>query len=196
MTRTYAITVALMLTLLSGCAERPKGPAADAPAPSVDSASGNVLPNAGFETSDSLFSPWTFNIHADPEAFVFTQDGSAPKEGNFSLKVQRARDEPFASVVQYIDKEKLPGTRYRLSAWVRGENLQSPVYLHTAFFTSSYQMGMDGGPEHGLSGTFDWSRLEREITLPDRLSRIETGVTTTGDGVLWIDAVELVPITD
>jgi len=197
MNRTHAtaIATALMLAGLAACTERPKERADGGSAPIAET-SGNVIGNPGFETSEALFAPWVFNIHADPDAFVFTADNAFFKEGTVSLRVQRSRDEPFASVVQYINKDTLPAARYRLSAWVRGENLQSPVYLHTAFFASSYQMAMDGGPEHGLVGTFDWTRLEREITLPERLSHIETGVTTTGDGTLWIDSVELVPISD
>jgi hypothetical protein len=188
----HALLLVFTLGAAAGCAERGVGPTGVPQA----MAAGNLMLNGGFESSESHFAPWVFNIHADPHSFEFVSDNSVAKEGKASLRVRRLKDEPFASVVQYFDRSDLSADRYRLSAWIRGEGLTAPVYLYTGFFTASYQSGVDGGPEHGKTGTFDWTRIEREFSLSERTARIETGVTTTGDGTLWLDAVELVPLVD
>lgn len=156
----------------------------------------NLLGNAGFETGDASFAPWVMNIHADPEAYEFALDDTIAREGTFSLRVRKVREEPFASAVQYFRKRQLDQPRYRLSVWLRGENLDSPTYLHAAFSRFGGQFALIDNRDEGLSGTFDWTRLEMEIAMPPQFDSAEIGVSTTGNGVVWIDAVELVPLTE
>lgn len=181
---------ALLALSLAGCAGRSAdGGAADRQAASP----GNLMANASFEEDHPRFSPWTLNVHADPDAFSFEPDATVSRSGAHSLRVRMVSEEPFASAVQYFDVGTLPARRLTLRAWVRGEALERPVYLHTAYFAFGGQSGLVDSREQGLTGSFDWTRLELTFDIPEHTDRIETGVTTTGAGTLWIDDVELLP---
>ncbi|MDZ3822407.1 MAG: hypothetical protein U0S76_02280 [Pseudoxanthomonas sp.] len=184
------VLAAALLALLAACAERRGGSTAQAPVAPV---AGNLMANASFEEDHPRFSPWTLNVHADPDAFSFEPDPQVFRSGGHSLRVRMVSEEPFASAVQYFDVGILPARRLTVRAWVRGEALERPVYMHTAFFAFGGQSGLVDTREQGLTGTFDWTRLEMTFEIPAHTDRIETGVTTTGAGTLWIDDVELVP---
>lgn len=183
-----AVVAGGVLTVF-GCAKPP-------PAETASSVDDNLLGNAGFETGDASFAPWVMNIHADPEAYEFALDETVAKDGKFSVRVRKVRDEPFASAVQHFRKRQLDQARYRLSVWLRGENLDSPTYLHAAFSRFGGQFALIDNRDKGLSGTFNWTRLEMEIVMPPEFDSAEIGISTTGNGVVWIDAAELVPLNE
>jgi hypothetical protein len=185
----------LMLPLIFGCAQPVEQAADDAQATSAI-APENMLGNPGFETGDPTFSPWATNVHADPESFVFTLDTKIARQSGYSLRIERVRDEPFASIAQYFRRKDLANRRFRLSAWLRGENLASPAYLLAIPYYHSRQDGVVDNRDRGLSGSFEWTRVELDIQMPARADALEVGVTTTGDGVLWVDDAELVPLAE
>ena len=176
---------------VAGCSDRAR---IGASAGDVRFSEANLLGNPGFEDEVETFAPWLRHVHADGESFTFAEDETVYREGSKSIRIERVTPEPYASIVQSFRKQKLLNQRYRLSAWVRGADLSSPVYLHANFFSYGSPSGEVGGPAAGLRGTFDWARLELDVALPERFDRAEFGLSTTGDGTVWIDAVELVPI--
>jgi hypothetical protein len=181
----------VLITTVAGCTDRSR---VGASAGGATLSEANLLGNPGFEDDVEAFSPWLRHVHADGDSFTFAADGAVYREGSKSMRIERVTPEPYASIVQSFRKRELSSKRYRLSAWVSGADLSSPVYLHANFFSYGSPSGETGGPDAGLQGTFDWSRLELDISLPERFDRAEFGLSTTGDGTVWIDAVELVPI--
>ena len=190
-----ATLVVALLPLLYACAEpaRTSGTAASAP---VVQQEGNLFGDPGFETAGADFAPWTLHLHADPESFEFKLDDEVAKEGERSLRITRRRDEPYASITQRFPQSSFPSSRkMRLSAWVRGEGVMSPARLYAGFFAFGGNAGeADSGAV--VQGTFDWTRLSIEFELPRRVDALEAGVTVTGDGTVWIDGLELVPLPD
>lgn len=187
--------VAALAMMAAGCADRSRSTSPDAPSTVAVSAE-NVLANPGFEVDDPEFAPWFRNVHADFEAFTFTLDQAVVREGTRSLRIERVKPEPYAGIGQRFRKRDLAHGRYRLSAWVRGQELTGPVYLHGAFFAYGSPFAEVGDADAGKSGTFDWTRLALDIELPERFDQVEVGLATTGDGIVWVDAVELVPLGD
>lgn len=190
------ISLLLMLAMTLGCAKPPAEQNAVSDGGHVEAPSGNLLANPGFESGGAHFTPWVLNIHADPGAYEFTLDDAIAREGAHSLHVRKIRDEPFASAVQHFRKSQLPSPRYRLSVWLRGNDLDSPAYLHAAFTRFGGQFALIDNRDEGLSGTFDWTRLDMEIDMPPQFDSAEIGISTTGNGEIWIDAAELVPLTE
>jgi len=88
-----------------------------------------------------------------------------------------------------------PGSRWRLSAWVRGENIVrgTPAWkVGTVRFT----MVVDGKVRYvscrGLTGTFDWRPAGIEATLPRGVQKVMVQLGLNGSrGRMWIDDVRL-----
>lgn len=211
MLRIFAIAV--VLSVLGACGGRSGSPAAppaspDAPVatppaeppgtgtpPAPPPAGRNLFVDGGFESGDPTFAPWMISIHADADAYTFDLDSQVMREGRHSLRVQRVRDEPYAGIVQPFRKRDLGGTtRFRLSGWLKGENVTHPVYLHAGFFAYGGVIGETDSAQR-LQGSFDWTQLSLDIELPDHADRLEAGVTI-GDGTVWVDGMELVPLPD
>ena len=184
------LLVIVGFAMMQGCADRAAAPSEGA-AEDI-AASGNLVVNGDFEQADPSIPPWLKHVHADSEAFAFSLDASIAHEGRQSLKIERQRPEPYANVVQKFRKRELVGRKYRLSAWLRGEGLTGAAYLHGALFAYGSPIAEMGSADQGLQGTFDWTRVELALDLPERFDQAEFGITTTGDGALWIDQVELV----
>ena len=101
---------------------------------------------------------------------------------------------------QYIHGLK-SNTKYRFSYYVRLENLKA-AGSRAAGFSGTIRMGGSGErnqsiglPEHAMSGTTDWIRIEREFTtVPDAGAKyrpyVEFNVKGT-KGKVWIDHVRL-----
>ena len=157
----------------------------------------NLFVNPGFESDAVDILPWFVNIHADPEAFEFGVDSKVAFEGKNSLRIQRKREQPFANVVQYFRRPQDVRRPFRLSVWLRGEDVVGEVRLHAVFSEMGGSIGSDHSESPRLSGTFGWTRLDMDIVPPSpRVDAIQAGVTVSGDGTLWIDAAELVPLTE
>lgn len=190
-----------ILLAVQACSERiaaPSPPAAQTPSASdaAPPVGQNLLQNPGFESGDPALAPWTMAAHADSESFLFELDTGVARQGSASLRVRRVKDEPFASATQHLRSKAVGHRKLRFSAWIKGDGLASEVYPHAAFFGYGAQLGLVDGQGRGQSGSFDWTRLELDFELPEHADRFEVGITTTGDGTLWIDDAELVALPD
>ncbi|MGE5560118.1 MAG: protein kinase domain-containing protein [Chloroflexota bacterium] len=86
------------------------------------------------------------------------------------------------------------GTKYRLSVWVKGQNLklnQPPV---TLMFRSRHNEQYVASPvtSQAVSGTFDWRILIVDFVAPSKAeSNLEIYLTYDGTGTIWFDMCAL-----
>ena len=101
---------------------------------------------------------------------------------------------------QYLTGLK-SNTKYRFSYFVRLENVK-PAIKKASGFTAFLRMGGSGErnqsislPEHAMTGSTDWIRIEREFTtVPDVGSKYRPWVQFSvygTSGKVWIDHVRL-----
>lgn len=82
------------------------------------------------------------------------------------------------------------GARYRLSGWVRAENVDGHAgwYVH---------LSPEKGPflvaRHATAGggTYGWTKVTAEVTAPDEAVRASLGTVLRGTGTAWFDDVRL-----
>jgi hypothetical protein len=92
----------------------------------------------------------------------------------------------------------VPGSRWRLSAWVKGEGITAgdgnwkKGLLSIGLTTDKW-----AGFSTKFQGTFDWRPVSVEVRIPSGLRdvRIETGLNGA-TGKMWIDDVDLKPLPE
>jgi hypothetical protein len=114
-----------------------------------------------------------------------------PHSGRRYLKtVVAAGAEPTWIATRQAGIQVIPGARYRVRAWVRGENVTGRAgwYLHVGNREHSMMLAptLDGG-----SGTFDWREVQTEFTAPAGADQLSLGTVLRGTGTAWFDQVTL-----
>jgi len=124
-----------------------------------------------------------------------TLDRGEFHSGNRSLRLVYSDSDGDAGIFQYIAVH--PDTRYRLSAWVRSEDLETangPILSAL----DGYGNEIYGSTEETI-GTTPWHRVEAELhTGPDTKLMILAVLRHPGEtriqGQFWVDEVKLEPI--
>lgn len=170
----------ILAAILLNSGEPGPGPAAGRPVPLV---------NAGFESA-TPHEGWTLHVYgAQPEV---ASDQVVAREGRRSLRVSASAlsDTAFGQELRLT-----PGRWYRLTGWVRTENLDphgAPVF---GTFQVQHPAGrgvVATGRNHG--GTADWTRETIYFTPPgDGLTRIALFFVGygKGTGTAWFDGLTL-----
>lgn len=156
--------------------------------------------NGGFESDigapGKKFFDW--QIAPSPQAQI-ALDPRAPHGGKRSLRVvfNAPTQFEFRNVLQLVAVE--PATRYRLSFYVRTEDLKSastPTFL--VFEAGDMTNALAATPPLA-SGTSDWQQVSVELTTPPRaeaiLLRVDRGACPDGAcpvyGKVWYDDFDL-----
>jgi len=169
------LLLAFVTTAAPGSEERPEPP--------------TELKNTGFE-STLLHEAWTVHVYgAQPELAL---DATVSHEGRQALRVraEELSDTAFGQEVQLH-----PGRWYRLTGWVRTEELDphgAPVYGTFQIQHPGGRGTIASGRNHG--GTSDWVRETICFTPPgDGLTRIAIFFVGygKGTGTTWFDEIAL-----
>ena len=97
---------------------------------------------------------------------------------------------------QPLDLKEFPvGSRWRLSAWVKGQDIaRGPIEWQTP--SLRFAVTQDGKSTYisapAVMGTFDWQQVSVEWTVPEGVSGLEIQVGQNGStGTIWIDDLQL-----
>ncbi|BCX50403.1 carbohydrate-binding CenC domain-containing protein [Haloferula helveola] len=152
----------------------------------------NVLPNSGFEESSGNFpTDWTdLRVYsgANPNDIRVSSPDNGRNGGKcLSISTDRPIDCGVAITVPVT-----PGTRYRLSGWVRCEN------LNTVGNSPGALMNIHGGQRTGaVKGTTDWTQVSVEFdsgSSREAVIHCLFGGYGGASGTAWFDDVSLVAI--
>jgi hypothetical protein len=146
-----------------------------------------ALKNPGFE-EPAIERPcpvgWDCTMHANPQAFRFFLDGSAPASGKASLCIEPASQEPWGMASQGVfDMVPLRGARVRFSVAIRVDGV-------TGDGAGPYVMTPGRPLAHDkrlITGTQAWQRIAVEIEVPAGAPFIEFGVALEGRGRVCLD---------
>jgi len=88
-----------------------------------------------------------------------------------------------------------PGSRWRLSAWVRGRDITpgTPAWkVGTVRFTLVHEDRTEYVASESLTGSFDWQQVSVEAQIPADLQQLSIQLGLNGAlGRMWIDDVHL-----
>ena len=158
----------------------------------------NLVPNGGFEQAgpDGRVTGWTFIDGLGGKAPWAFRDEQVKHGGSASLRFEVC-SAPSAAPNQTRASHRIdikPGKRYRLSAWVRTENLKTKRPDALRLFVQRENCdGKNGMGELSLRRTGDsqdWTRLAFEFNSQDYVQlRVWAGVWGGISGRFWLDDV-------
>ncbi len=139
--------------------------------------------------ADDTPSGWT---HDPPDSqHRATWSTEEPQSGRRCLKTQVADGaESTWIATRQSGIAVVGGAKYRMRAWVRGENVRGFAgwYLHVG----DAQQPMIAAPMLSAGdGTFGWKQVETEFTVPAAANRASLGTVLRGTGIAWFDSVTL-----
>lgn len=154
-----------------------------------------TINNGGFESSwgkpeDTLYG---WRVGRTEGRVDIQTDTSVKREGNRSMKIHfRSYDRPeYYNIYQLVTVR--PGARYRLSFFVRTENLKSGGTPLVQVFNIS-DSSVLGATQPFSPGTVDWQQYNIEFTAPEnaqgvgiRTARAYCGEDCPLFGIMWYD---------
>lgn len=148
--------------------------------------------NLSFETP-SVSDPsqprdWQIRTQGDE----VTLDTVAAK-GTRSLRLVQGRPGGSASAFQTVASDTLAGRRVRLSGYIRTRGVKDGTANLWAVIGGAGQEILSTDPleSKGATGTQRWTRYSVEGYLPPEVTQIMFGVSFTGVGTAWFDALTI-----
>lgn len=141
--------------------------------------------NGGFEDGQGAVpTGWTFDAQPNGRLEWSTE---TPHSGRRCVKtIVPAGNEPSWIAHRQLNLAIMPGARYRITAWVKGENIVGYAgwYCHVATPDNPMKLGplVRAG-----EGTFDWRPITIEFTAPEDAIRLSHGTVLWGTGTAWFD---------
>jgi hypothetical protein len=147
--------------------------------------------NGDFESGDQEPDGWQPAL-TDAE-HVLTWEKSGGRNGTRGAKAEV----PQGAAATWVHWQQsripvVPGRVYRLSGWVRGENVAGSAGWYVHVNTDQPQMvnqTLDAG-----QGSFDWRQVSAEFRAPTNAKNATIGTVLHGIGRAWFDDVEFVEL--
>lgn len=158
----------------------------------------NWIFDGGFEQAAQP-GPLDWRIEANPNVEA-ARSAAMPREGKWSLELKFGGFDNTNFEGVYQDTVLAPG-KWRLSAYLKTSGITTDQGVGLRVYDAAQTRRMDARTET-LTGTHDWTRLEREFEVhPEtKLVRVEvfrepsTRFDNRIEGRAWLDCVELVPV--
>lgn len=158
----------------------------------------NLIPNGGFENvvSGSGYG-WTdwqasgWSVWKAQGTCTITVDNTTYREGSRALKIT-STDSTGKWPVMQTGIPVTAGKHYKLSGWIKTKDISNVVFLR-AYFTAANVQIKGAVVDFGwLSGTKDWTYVEKEFTAIDGANGIELyNYFSNGTGTAWFDGLKL-----
>lgn len=98
----------------------------------------------------------------------------------------------FGALMQSIEAKKYLGSRLRLSAWVRCQNVRGWVGLWLRVDGRSEKvLEFDNMEARPLKGDLDWKRVEVVLDVPRHALSIHYGMLMSGSGRAWLSGMKV-----
>lgn len=162
----------------------------------VPTTDANTLPdrlrNLDFESGTAAW----FLAGDQPHDYRIGGDTAVVHEGaaSASLRSEGASHGGFGTLMQMVRPDGFAGTRVRMSAWVRAENVAEWAGLWLRVDgpdrgTSGQPLSFDNMQRRPITGTRDWTRYEIVLDVPTTAGAIAFGILLHGTGAVWLDDV-------
>jgi hypothetical protein len=146
------------------------------------------LRNGGLEEgTGETPADWAHDVNDDAHRTFWVAE--APHAGKKCLKtvVADGAEETWIATRQR-DLRIVGGARYRMTAWVKAENVKGYAgwYIHVGNAQNFMLISpmLSGGP-----GSYGWKELSAEFTAPEDANLADLGTVLRGTGTAWFDDV-------
>jgi len=176
----------LIASVLAFPAEAPLGSAAS---PAAAEQGANLLPNPSFETqTDGQPAGWKTQTWGGEGAFGYADIGRTGKR-SLMISSQQGADVGWSAVVPVE-----PNSTYRLSAWIKTENVRAPSARGALLNLHNLQ----GVATNAVTGTKDWTKVE-VVFDTEGVDQVQVNCLFGGwgsaTGKAWYDDLRLEKLT-
>lgn len=169
-----------------------KPPTASPAAASEPRSGANLIPNASFEEqSGDRPRGWRAVTHSGRGEFA---SANVARTGSRSVKIASEQGGDLSWAVQTPVK---PRTQYRLSGWIKTENVQKQGRALGALLNVHELQDPVRGATRGLSGNNDWTHVELTFNsgqMTELTINCLFGGWGRATGTAWFDDIELTPV--
>ena len=95
--------------------------------------------------------------------------------------------EGFGTWMQMFKADEYRGKRLRMSAYVKGDNLDTGALLRMTIIGGAGTLAFDGMYDRRIKGTSDWKKYEIVLDVPASSLLISFGFGMNGKGQVWAD---------
>lgn len=155
--------------------------------------------NGSFERnrpSDTIVYGWTMVRSNKDSTSILKWEDSSGLDKSKCISIEILNDSSDAHWAYNLKSAMLPGKKYKLSGWIKGENVK-PVNLSVSA-NLCIENEINNHTTEPLSGTFDWTYVEMIYEVPDPLPDNFTGIScrlgnllSTVTGKVYFDNVKL-----
>lgn len=151
----------------------------------------NLLPNPSFETGADRPAGW--EVWAKEPAVAVWSAGNA-RTGSRALQIGVVTDKDGCRWIQEEAVKVTPGQKYRLTGWVRTENVLGNANIAIGWYSKKGWLATTRSIE--INRTHNWRQLVVEAAAPaDAVcARINLGKRLAGAGTAWFDDLEFLPL--
>lgn len=144
------------------------------------------LSNASFETGDTVPTGWS-SSQGDGQHRQ-TWDAAMAHTGQRSMRIDvDAGAAPTWVGTRQTNLAARPGVRYRLSGWIRGENITGRVGWFVHVSATGEPLALNNVFTYDAGGTFDWREVSHEFVAPAGSTAMTIGTVLYGTGTAWHD---------
>ncbi len=159
----------------------------------------NIAPNAGYEmdnNADKMPDGWYENVYGGYSSeinFIWSTDYKY--SGTHSAKI--ISTDPNGKARWWTGNKDIvvsPGKSYTIKGYVKTSGVSNGVYMKTSFLDSSTKY-ISSLPTTKISGTRDWTLLQRNVKVPSNAAYVRIEIRMEGSGMAWYDDVSFLPIS-
>ena len=155
------------------------------------------MQNLDFETGTT---GW-FLAGDRPQEYRIGVDTTAPHGGKASgyLRSNGETHGGFGTLMQMTHAGAYPGTRVRMSGWVKTSNVDDWAGLWMRVDgpdagKTQHSLSFDNMQNRPIKGTSDWTRHEIVLDVPPNAAAIAFGILLQGKGQVWLDDLQFVAV--
>ncbi len=136
-----------------------------------------------------------FLTGSQPRDYRIASDAAVHEEkASASLRSVGETHGGFGTLMQMVRPTGFVGTRVRMTAWVKAENVADWAGLWMRVDgadrgTSGQSLRFDNMQKRPITGTRDWQQYEIVLDVPANASAIAFGILLQGTGAVWLNDV-------
>lgn len=134
---------------------------------------------------------WSFDVVKENCSLTWTDEES--HSGKKSVKcVVPAGTDPNWTAARQTEIAIQPGAKYRLEAWVKGQDVDGRVGWYVHVGNEKNRMVLAPIANAPNKKDYDWTQVSYEFTAPDDCDLLSYGTALYGTGTAWFDDARLI----
>jgi hypothetical protein len=151
----------------------------------------SLLGTTWFPIAAAAQSAGWFKAGDHPQDYDMGIDRRAAFTGTSSGYIKNSKPDPqgFGTYMQMFNAADYRGTRIRLSAYMKAENVENWAGMWMRVDGDRKATAFDNMQDRPIKGTQEWTQYSVVLDVDSKATAIAFGILLAGKGTVWIDDV-------